>query len=77
LENVSFYGDCFRARQRCKQLQLIVACRGPGANSTGRMFVSQKTGAGASDHGAILPDYHSSAWQHVSLAHPGSLKTPW
>jgi hypothetical protein len=27
--------------------------------------------------GAILPDYHSGAWQHVSLAHPGSLKTPW
>jgi len=34
-----------------KQRQLIVACCGPGANSTGRMFVSQKTGAGASDHG--------------------------
>jgi peptide/nickel transport system ATP-binding protein len=24
--------------------------------------------------GAILPDYHSSAWQHVSLAHPVRLK---
>jgi hypothetical protein len=43
--NVSSYGDCFRERRRrskkgIKQLQLIVACCGQGANSTGRMVAS-------------------------------------